>query len=80
MMRRLRLWRWWAALWATPVMALSIELPLADRAQFDLEQGLREAVVRVAEQLTGIAETQLVTQDPGLFALPESLVFSYGFT
>lgn len=79
-MLRLRLWKWWVSLWATPVMALSIELPLADRAQFDLENGLRSAVVRVAEQLTGTPEAQLMTQDPGLFALPEALVFSYGFT
>lgn len=79
-MRRVRFWKGLVGLFAAPVMALSVELPIADRTQFDLDRGLRDAVVRVAEQLTGMPETQLVTEDPTLFTLPEALVFSYGFT
>ena len=80
MMRRVRFWTGLVGLFAAPVMALSVELPITDRVQFDLDRGLRDAVVRVAEQMTGMPETQLMTEDPGLFTLPEALVFSYGFT
>jgi len=76
----LRFWRWSFALIASPVVALSVELPITDRSGFDLDAGLRRAVIQVAEQLTGIGENQLLTEDPALLSLPESLVFSYGFT
>lgn len=74
--------RWLIALligWTSVAHAVEFRLPVEDTSEFSIEVALQQAVVRAAEQMTGIPSDELTADAPDLFSLSEAFVNSYGF-
>lgn len=75
----MRIWVLCIAVLASPAHALEYRMPVEEPQNFVLEEALATVVQGVAEQLTGMAVTELTADAPDLFSLSEALVNSYGF-
>ena len=59
--------------------ALEYRTDVEEPAMFNVEEAIGDAIVHIAERLTGIPVTQMVRDAPDLFSLSEALVNSYGY-
>ncbi len=74
--------RWLVTLligWASAAHAVEFRLPVEDSSEFSIDIALQQAVVRAAEQMTGMPSDELTADAPDLFSLSEAFVNSYGF-
>lgn len=75
----MRIWVLCAAIMAFPAHALEYRMPVEEPQNFVLEEALATVIEGVAEQMTGMARSEMTAYAPDLFSLSEALVNSYGF-
>ena len=68
-----------ACLMSSLAYALEFRTAVEEPAMFNVEEAIDDAIVHIAERLTGIPVTQMVRDAPDLFSLSEALVNSYGY-
>ena len=68
-----------ACLMSSLAQALEYRIDVEEPAMFNVEEAIDDAIVHIAERLTGIPVTQMVSDAPDLFSLSEALVNSYGY-
>ena len=64
---------------STFAQALEYRTDVEEPAMFNVEEAIDDAIVHIAERLTGIPVTQMISDAADLFSLSEALVNSYGY-
>ena len=59
--------------------ALEYRIEVEEPSLFNVEEAISNTIKGAAERLTGIPESQMISEAPDLFSLSEALVNSYGY-